>query len=58
MKFFIKLIGVGLIFTVGFADEYEYTLQDYNTTSPTYGMDVWLPEYSNHITIHYFSTQG
>ena len=41
-----------------FADEYEYSLQDYNTTSPTYGFDVWNPEYTDYITLHYFSSQG
>tara|TARA_Y100000814_G_scaffold38998_1_gene24628 strand:+ start:256 stop:420 length:165 start_codon:yes stop_codon:yes gene_type:complete len=40
-----------------FAD-YEYTLEDYNSTSPTYGMDVWNPEYSNFMTLHFFSSQG
>ena len=58
MKIFIRILGLGLIFTLGFSNEYEYILEDNNTTSPTYGMDVWLPEYSNHITIHYFSSQG
>jgi len=38
--------------------EYEYSLQDYNSTSPTYGLNVWNPEYSNFITLHYFSSQG
>ena len=37
---------------------YEYSLQDHNTTSPTYRSDVWLPEYPDYITLHYFSTQG
>ena len=37
---------------------YEYSLEDYNTTSPTYGSYVWMPEYSNYITMHYFATQG
>ena len=41
-----------------FADDYAYSLQDYNTTSPTYNSDVWLPEYTDHITLHYFSSQG
>ena len=40
------------------SDEFEYSLQDYNSTSPTYGLDVWSPEYLNYITIHYFSSQG
>ena len=37
---------------------YDYSLQDYNSTSPTYGLDVWNPEYSDYITLHYFSSQG
>ena len=37
---------------------YDYSLQDYNTTSPTYGTNVWNPEYSDYITLHYFSSQG
>ena len=41
-----------------FADEYEYSLMDYNSTSPTYGLNVWEPEYLDYITLHYFSTQG
>tara|TARA_Y100000590_G_scaffold283680_1_gene319149 strand:- start:215 stop:376 length:162 start_codon:yes stop_codon:yes gene_type:complete len=36
----------------------EYTLEDYNTSSPTYGQSVWLPEYQDYITLHYFSSQG
>ena len=41
-----------------FGDEYEYSLQDYNSTSPTYGLDVWNPQYNDFITLHYFSSQG
>jgi len=37
---------------------YEYSLEDYNTTSPTYGSYVWMSEYSDYITMHYFATQG
>ena len=39
-------------------DEFEYSLEDFNSTSPTYGLDVWNPEYSGFITMHYFSSQG
>ena len=37
---------------------YDYSLEDFNPTSPSYQNNVWNPEYSNHITMHYFSTQG
>ena len=47
-----------LSFSIGLADEFEYSLEDYNTTSPTFGLDVWNPEYSDYITLHYFSSQG
>jgi len=38
--------------------DYQYSLEDYNSTSPTYGLNVWYPEYSGYITLHYFGTQG
>ena len=38
--------------------QYEYSLEDYNPTSPTYGSDVWYPDYSSYITIHFITTQG
>jgi hypothetical protein len=41
-----------------FSDEYSYSLEDHNSTSPTYGLDVWDPEYLDYITLHYFSSQG
>ena len=47
-----------LSFSIGLADEFEYSLEDYNTTSPTFGLNVWNPEYSDYITLHYFSSQG
>ena len=53
-----KILLIFLIPVFMFADEYEYSLQDYNTTSPTYGSDVWNPEYTDYITMHYFSSQG
>ena len=43
--------------TVVMAD-YQYSLEDHNSTSPTYGLDVWNPEYTDYITLHYFSSQG
>ena len=51
--FILYLLPIILI-----ADEYDYSLQDYNTTSPTYGLNVWEPEYLGYITLHYFSSQG
>tara|TARA_B100001750_G_scaffold22260_1_gene14924 strand:+ start:1061 stop:1228 length:168 start_codon:yes stop_codon:yes gene_type:complete len=53
-----KLLIILLVPVFIFSEEFEYSLQDYNTTSPTYGLDVWNPEYSNFITLHYFSSQG
>ena len=43
--------------TIVLAD-YQYSLEDHNPTSPTYGLNVWGPEYSEYITLHYFSSQG
>ena len=53
-----KLLLIFLMPVFMFADEYEYSLQDYNSTSQTYGLDVWEPEYLDFITLHYFSSQG
>jgi len=53
-----KLLTILLISTFTFTQQYEYSLQDYNATSPTYEMDVWNPEYSGFITMHFFSSQG
>ena len=53
-----KLLIIFLIPVFMFTQEYAYSLQDYNSTSPTYGLDVWNPEYSSFITLHYFSSQG
>ena len=47
-----------ILFIIPLFGSYEYAEQDYNSTSPTYGSDVWLPEYEDHITLHYFSSQG
>jgi len=49
----ILLVPIVLI-----ADEYQYSLQDYNPTSQTFELDVWNPEYEGYITMHYFSSQG
>ncbi len=52
-KFILILIMPVFIFA-----DYDYSLEDYNSTSPTYGDNVWYPEYSDYITLHYFSSQG
>ena len=53
-----KLLLIFLVPVFIFSDDYAYSLEDYNSTSPTYGYDVWYPEYSEFITMHYFSSQG
>ena len=52
-----KILLILVFFSYIFCN-YEYSLEDYNTTSPTYGNNVWEPEYLDYITMHYFSTQG
>ena len=54
-----KIINIVLacFFTVLMAD-YQYSLEDMNSTSPTYGLDVWNPEYQDYMTLHFFSSQG
>ena len=53
-----KILAILLLPAFIFSEELEYSLQDYNTTSPTYGLNVWEPEYLGYITLHYFSSQG
>ena len=53
-----KILAILLLPVFIFSEELEYSLQDYNTTSPTYGLNVWEPEYLGYITLHYFSSQG
>ena len=54
----MKKILLILLFSSYIFCNYEYSLEDFNTTSPTYGNNVWEPEYLDYITMHYFSTQG
>ena len=56
----MKKILISIIFILTFvsAQNLEYSMEDFNSTSPTYGLNVWYPEYSSYITLHYFSTQG
>tara|TARA_B100000073_G_C23497847_1_gene478469 strand:+ start:548 stop:712 length:165 start_codon:yes stop_codon:yes gene_type:complete len=54
----MKKILILILFPVYLFANYEYSLQDYNNTSPSYRENVWLPSYPAHITLHYFSTQG
>ena len=53
-----KILLTFLVPFVLIADDYQYSLQDYNSTSQTFGLDVWNPEYEGYITMHYFSSQG
>ena len=53
----MKKILIILLFIPLYAS-YEYAEEDYNATSPTYGLNVWIPEYEDYITLHYFATQG
>ena len=53
-----KLLIILLLPVFIFSEEFEYSLEDYNATSPTYGLNVWLPQYLDYITLHYFSSQG
>jgi len=54
----MKRLLLIFLFPICLSADYEYTLQDYNSTSPTYGVNVWQPEYTDFITLHYFSSQG
>ena len=52
-----KLIYLLLLSTCLFS-QYEYSKEDLNSTSSSYGQMVWSPTYAGYITLHYFTTQG
>ncbi len=52
-----KLIYLSLLSTCLFS-QYEYSKEDLNSTSSSYGQMVWSPTYEGYITLHYFTTQG
>ena len=54
----MKKIIIIFILPIFLFSDYEYSLEDYNTTSPSYEMNVWNPEYTGYITMHFFSSQG
>ena len=55
--FFRKLLYVVILTSLAFS-QYEYSLEDVNPNSATFGTNVWYPDYSDYITLHYFGTQG
>jgi hypothetical protein len=58
MNFYKIILPIFLFISLLFSQDLQYSLEDKNTSSPTYGMDVWFPEYEDYITLHYFSSQG
>ena len=58
MKFSKIFLTIILFSGVLFSQELQYSMEDKNSSSPSYGMDVWFPQYEDYITLHYFSSQG
>ena len=58
MKIYKMILPVVFFTTLLLSQDLQYSMEDKNTSSPTYGMDVWFPEYEDYITLHYFSSQG
>ena len=56
-KLFLRLL---LVFTLSnfLLSQIEYSKEDLNSTSDSYGQMIWQPTYSGYITLHYFTTQG
>ena len=52
-----KLLYVVILTSLVFS-QYEYSLEDVNPNSARFGENVWYPDFSNYITLHYFGTQG
>ena len=47
------LLLVNIIFS-----QYNYSKEDLNPTSESFGQMVWEPTFQGYITLHYFTTQG
>ena len=58
MKIYKMILPFIFFTTLLLSQDLQYSMEDKNTSSPTYGMDVWFPEYEDYITLHYFSSQG
>ena len=58
MNKLFKIFIVSTFFVFLFSDGFEYSLEDVNPNSPSFGGNVWFPDYSDYITLHYFGTQG
>ena len=57
MFFRKELLYVIIVTSLAFS-QYEYSKEDVNPNSDTFGTNVWYPDYSDYITLHYFGTQG
>ena len=55
--FYRNFLYVVIVTSVAFS-QYEYSMEDVNPNSATFGTNVWYPDYSDYITLHYFGTQG
>ncbi len=55
LKYIISFIFILSSFVFS---QLEYSLEDVNTTSPSFGNNVSSPYYSNYISLHFFSSQG
>ncbi len=58
MNFYKMKLTIAVFTSFLFSQELQYSMEDYNPSSPTFGLNVWFPEYENHITLHYFTSQG
>ena len=58
MKYYNIILSFFLSIGFLFSQELQYSMEDYNPSSPTFGLNVWFPEYENYITLHYFTSQG
>jgi len=59
MSYYMKIKLIYLIILSNFLfSQYEYSKEDMNSTSTSFGDMVWQPTYVNYITLHYFTTQG
>ena len=47
-----KLLYTVIVISLAFS-QYDYSLEDINPNSATFGTNVWHPDFSDYITLHY-----
>ena len=54
MSKFFQIITIKLLTLSVIVAQYDYSLEDLNSSSPSYGESIGASYFQNHVTLHYF----